>query len=142
MPPVVTVTGCVADGPLPEATVNGRVVGLKVSVGQPEHTATTSPLVTPRVVESPSKVWPAPGVYVPWLFELMMFACGKASGIGAGMVPPGNAPVVTNCVFPALKVQLLDNESVLALTETVAAAVQLKLNVPAESVRSEEHTSE
>jgi hypothetical protein len=134
MPAVETVTGCVGGAPLPAATVNGSVVGFKFSAGQSEvHAATTWPLVTPRVVESPAKVWPesTSGSYVPWLAELTMPVSGNASGIGAGMVPPGKAPVVVNVTPPpALKSQLLFNVSLGPAVETVAEVVHENVYEP------------
>jgi hypothetical protein len=95
VPPVFTVSCCEA-GALPPATaVKFRVGVVTVADGQPVHTPEAlPPFSMPISVTSPSYVLPDPGVYDPLLAELRMLApFGKASGIGAGRVPAGIAPV-------------------------------------------------
>jgi hypothetical protein len=78
--------------------------GVRLSVGQPEHVVEIVPL-PPRMVESPAK-GPELSAYVPLVAEETMLTGPNARGIGAEMVPAGNASFAEN-----------DPDSVLLLKE-------------------------
>jgi hypothetical protein len=132
---LLTVTGCVGGAEPPTTAANESDVVDRFSVGQPEHTARIVPLI-PTVVESPLNVLPVPGMYVPLLALLIRGTLGNAMGTAAGMVPPLNATVDANAVFPALKVQLLTLTVSLPLpgAPTVTVALQVNWIPPAENV--------